>query len=305
MKKHTEKQPVDDLFARKLGNMSLPPSPDGFARLQARMGQQSERETRVIFWQNPAIQRYMAIAACLLLMCLFGWLYLSTDTPGSGTATVAVNKSAASSGKKHAYEQPKSNLETEVVSNQPVTEREISSSTGSETTNSVLAGRGKLVDSKSTNGNNRLATVAPTIRENKPVSEELPDVTPTKSVEQIAKAEVNTPLAQPMPEKQVATTTDKPTPVAERVLIVTIAEPKALVAARQAVTGPVDEKDAVVAADKPEKESKVANVWQQMKRMKQGEIFARKDAADDERGLLGRAYSGLKHTLDKDKSTKQ
>ena len=62
MKKHTEKPSIDELFARKLGNMSLPPSSDGFERLQARMGQHKP-EVRVVFWRNPDLQRSMAVLA--------------------------------------------------------------------------------------------------------------------------------------------------------------------------------------------------------------------------------------------------
>src|ERR671932_476780 len=46
MKDHSEKQPIDDLFARKLGDMSLKPSADGFERLQARMNQNKPQASR-------------------------------------------------------------------------------------------------------------------------------------------------------------------------------------------------------------------------------------------------------------------
>jgi len=92
MKKHTEKPLIDELFARKLGNTSLTPSSDGFARLQARMGQHKP-ESRMMFWRNPAMQRYMAAAACLLLVCLFGWLYWpSTGATKQGQSQLATNQ---------------------------------------------------------------------------------------------------------------------------------------------------------------------------------------------------------------------
>lgn len=299
MKKRTEKQPVDDLFARRLTDMSLPPNRDGFARLQARMGQ-SEPERRVMFWQNPIVQRYIAVAACVLMTCLFGWLYLTTETPQGKETTVAVNESVTLTKEKHRYEQPKSNID--IATADPNLDREVPNSIDSEAVNSALGGRSKIITDYSTNDNRRTATTTTQINKTS-----LPDVSAAMPIPagELAKTEVNSPSAEPTTESKIAPATDKTAPVAERVLVVTIAEPKALIAARQLDKQPNGEEDAVVTADKSEKDSKVTNLWQQMKRVKQGEIFARKDASEDERGLLGRAYSGLKHTLDKDKSVKQ
>ena len=88
----------------------------------------------------------------------------------------------------------------------------------------------------------------------------------------------------------------------ERVLTVTIEEPSAMVAARQvARTGATS---VVVLDEKPEKEVK-GNLWQQVKRIKEGDVFARRDNPNnDDKGLLGRAYSGLKQSFEKDKSEK-
>ena len=93
-----------------------------------------------------------------------------------------------------------------------------------------------------------------------------------------------------------------------RVLVVTIAEPEALVAARQAVKASNEEKPAIAAIEKQEKDTKATGLWQQVKRFKEGELFARRDndnSSSEDRGLLGRAYSGIKHSLDKDKPSKQ
>lgn len=297
MKKRIEKRPVDDLFARRLKNMSLPPNPDGFARLQARMGQ-SVPETRVVFWQNTTVHRYLAIAACLLLVCLFGWLYLSTETANKSETTVAVNKPATLIEKKQRYEPPKSGIEvaaTGTKSNQKTTV------TDSQTTSTSIK-PAKAANGRPTNDDRQFASTKPNLGKIKPTPSELSIVLPTK---QPAITEANPLPAGPTTEKQVAATTGKSAPVAERVLIVTIAEPKALVAARQVDKQSDGEEAEVAVADKLEKDSKAASLWQQMKRVKEGEIFARKEAGEDERGLLGRAYSGLKQTLDKDKSIKQ
>ncbi|GAB2572496.1 hypothetical protein GCM10027190_23110 [Spirosoma areae] len=114
---------------------------------------------------------------------------------------------------------------------------------------------------------------------------------------------VDAPANLPTPE-QLAENTVRPASATERVLVVTIAEPQALVAARQAATT-VEENTAVALAENPQKETKSGGLWNQIKRIKQGDVFAQRNRADDERGLIGRAYSGLKQSLDKDKSTKQ
>ncbi|MDB5240272.1 MAG: hypothetical protein JWP57_897, partial [Spirosoma sp.] len=286
MKKHANKQPVDDLFARKLENMSLPPSPDGFARLQARMGHQPE--VRTVFWRNPAIQQYMAIAACVLL-CLFGWLYLSTGTSAPDKLAVAVNKSAKLPVPNDANEQANGLSGERVVTNTPVPPSNIAGQTNTKKTNLPLSRPDNVMAN-----DQQLARLDRSVRKSKTESKSQPVVGLATQTEHGAEVATKASLAESTLEKQVAIAPSKPAPVAERVLIVTIGEPEALVAARQAVTSPTADKDIVAAASKPEAEARTTTIWQQVKRLKQGEVFARKDAGDDERGLIGRAYSGLK-----------
>ena len=304
MEKHNEKQPVDDLFARKLKNMTLPPSPDGFTRLQARMGR-GEPEGRVIFWRNPVVLQYMAVAACLLMICLFGWLYLSAETPLSGAATVSVNKPIGSPEKQHPRKQPNLDLKVGVTATGSIPDRKTPASADSEAIDLPFAERERVAVGKSINDNRRAARTDRTTRRVETTFHDTPPAVPITPTERVAGTEANTLPVEPKSENQVAAVTNKPASVAERVLIVTIAEPKALLAARQVVESPSGEQGIVAVDDRPEKENKAANLWQQVKRMKQGEVFARKDVNDDERGLISRAYSGLKQTLDKDKSVKQ
>ncbi|RYF58670.1 MAG: hypothetical protein EOO39_34000 [Cytophagaceae bacterium] len=114
-------------------------------------------------------------------------------------------------------------------------------------------------------------------------------------------------IAMQNPTEQIADAKPitKPSPVTERVLVVTIAEPEALVAARAAKAS-MEEKAALAQNEKSAKDTKSSSLWQQIKRVKEGEVFARQDNTNkDESGLLGRAYNGLKHSLEKDKTTKQ
>lgn len=274
--------------------MSLPPSPDGFARLQARM-EQGQPQARVVFWRNPDIQRYMAVAACLLLICLFGWRYVSTQTPPSDQTMVAVHKRTTSPVPTHSDGQLKADPEGTVAATQPASAgQKVPKQTDSELGDFSPAERSKLAVGTLTNRTTQVARADRPTHNAKTVSHNIPAVVPTE--------------VEPTVEKRDVAAADKPAPVAERVLVVTIAEPEALAAARQAVqaqSASPEVKAVAAANEKPEKEPKPATLWQQMKRLKQGEVFARKDAGEDERGLLGRAYSGIKQTFDKEKSVKQ
>lgn len=299
MKKFPQKQPVDDLFARKLASMSLPTSPNGFARLQARMGQ-GEPETRVVLWRNPTVQRYMAVAACLLLVCLFGWLYLLSETSIPGKATVVDSKLAMPTEKKHARKKLNPVPEIEVALTQPVSGQRIPVLTDLERTTRLSEKRNRQIVDERKNDVRQLARVNQVKSDSKTAVLNGPSVV-SGPTEQVA-AETRLPSAEPTTGKQPAVSMDKTAFVAERVLVVTIAEPEAV--ARRTVT-PAEEKAVVAVANKSGEDAKGANLWQRVKRIKQGEVFARKDADETEQGLLSRAYSGLKQTFDKDKSAKQ
>lgn len=305
MKKHTERQPIDDLFARKLENMTLPPTADAFDRLQARI-RQNKPEVRVVFWRNPGIQRYMAAAACLFLAFVFGWLFWPSNTriapdqtqiATSQNSTIRFNK--ASNGiPDHKMKKTGSDNVAPVDINQEqlahVQEKSKGYKTDAYPTKQPVKINNAMVDQHQSveSGHSEVVVAQIKIVGSKTSPESVPAINVTPSApDQVA---VIDNKAAPAP---VITT--------ERVLVVTIDEPATLVAARQAVRASIDEKAAVDVSDKAEKEPK-HGLWQQVKRIKQGELFARRDNADnDERGLLSRAYSGLKHSLDKDKSTKQ
>ncbi|GAB4005639.1 hypothetical protein GCM10028808_05920 [Spirosoma migulaei] len=309
MKKQSENQPIDDLFARKLGNMSLPPSADGFERLQARMGK-GKQEERVVFWRNPDIQRYMAAAACLLLVCLFGWLYWPSGSKvtidGIQVATTQTHKTTSTVKKpdQHVEKRVDQSIDPDAIHTRP--KQNIAAEQLAE------VNKPQTIHERNIVSKNPSADVFKPARKSVSIDRNEPVLAQTTPVAPKPKPDVITPVVvlptNPSTTEQVADNKQviKSAPAAERVLVVTIAEPEALVAARQAAKASIDEKPVVAVSDKPEKETKAGGLWQQVKRIKQGEVFARQDnPSDDERGLLGRAYSGLKHSLDKDKSAKQ
>ncbi|AUD03092.1 hypothetical protein [Spirosoma pollinicola] len=311
MKKHTEKPPIDELFARKLGNTSLPPSADGFARLQARMGQQKP-DAKIVFWRNPDAQRYMAAAACLLLVCLFGWLYWPSANSDreQGQAQVATNQAGDNSSEKVAEKQSdqrqleglktKTKEDTEFSQNSAkdqvaVAEKEAQGNEGANRAVKRSTSRLKMIETVPTH----VGSVVAQVKSNEGKGQ-------NETTLPVAVAPANQPSTIQTEQLADIKPISKPAPVSERVLVVTIAEPEALVAARQVAKVAVEEKSVVAQNEKSEKEAKGGSFWQQVKRIKQGDIFARQDnATNEESGLLGRAYSGLKHNLDKDKSAKQ
>ncbi|ADB41647.1 hypothetical protein [Spirosoma linguale] len=307
MKKHTEKPPVDDLFARKLGNMSLPPSADGFARLQARMNQQKP-EPRLVFWRNPIVQPYMAAAACLALVCLFGWLYWPSGPDSKpGHNELAVNKKSAEQKGVQAQHASANQPETKKVVEAPAGLESITNSEQVASTNKAVKEKRENLVSRTPQGANAADIELSGMKQ----IESEPVIAQTKTVEN--RGNVTNPVSinvTPMETAKADHVAEvkavaKPAPSVERVLEVTIAEPQTLLAARQEAKAIVEEKAVIAQNDKAEKETK-ASLWQQVKRIKQGEIFARQDdITNEDRSLLGRAYSGLKHSLDKEKAAKQ
>ncbi|MGF7218999.1 hypothetical protein GGR92_005178 [Spirosoma lacussanchae] len=310
MKKHNEhladKSPIDDLFARRLRDTALPPAEGGFERLQARMNAQHQKTPVVPIWSNPALQRYMAVAACTLLVCLFGWLYLSADQPGTSQTNgqVAAAKIARKSQPESSAPATVPDSGIDLARTETTTQPETGPATADsvEPTANKVAGNNALPDAGQARQLQQQpvampqakqpveAISEPMVAQNKPATTSGPDRLET------------TPA-----ESRLATALEPtvgPVKPAERVLTVTIAEPERLVAARQVVKNSADDIQPE-GEETPSKEAKGGNFWQQVRRVKQGEIFARQDAGTEERSLLSRAYNGLKHSIDKDKPTKQ
>lgn len=300
MKEHSKKPPIDDLFARKLGNASLTPSRDGFERLQARMKGAGAGEPKLVFWPNPVAQRSMAIAACLLVVFLFGWLYWGSDKQTPDETTVAYTQKPESG--RQAGRKPRLSLAPPatqaIVTHEPVSPQGGDRPTDEE---KIAFEKQPVQRVYRESGRDTKRIVVPTPATSIAVTEPI-NPADKKINGQTAEAAPVSPDKSALPER-IADNVTKSTPVAERVLVVTIAEPESLVAARQAAKESVAAKPLV--SSKPEKETRVGSLWQQVKRLKQGEVFARQDDNSDERGLLGRAYEGIRQSLDKEKPAKQ
>ena len=276
-----EKNPLDELFARKLGKLERPPSSDSFARLQQRM-QGGQEQPRMIVWRNPTLQ--MAAAACVAIAFLIGWHYT-----GNGSGSIVTGSEQSVAIQKKQPEKPveynsKGTAEKETVDKAPQV---------AQSTNTVTTERSR--STKSTQSATNVVKLS--------VNKQL--MAGKVSVPNETQSELTTStVVKPATEAVVTTkaTPTAPMKPAERVLVVTIEEPEALVAARQTAASVVNNMPVLAASSS--KEGK-ATFWQQVKRLKQDDDVARKEGATDESGLLSRAYKGIKQRLEKDKQAKQ
>ncbi|GAB3501244.1 hypothetical protein GCM10027341_27850 [Spirosoma knui] len=307
MKERPEKQPIDDLFTRKLGQMSLTPRSDSFERLQARMNQR-DSVPRVVFWQNPSVQRYMAIAACLVLVCLVGWLYQTKNGRAGTDGQVATNQPPT---QKPANEVQSLQSSDTAPTQRPEPETATPTGIDEKISREQLAVSDKSFGAIEQNTEETVVIGQPKTGVLKTGQAQAENGTLAQSVptDKLQKGDMTAPTANSSvkPVDQFAENTAKPAVTSERVLVVTIGEPETLVAARQISKETMAEKTATIATARVDNEPKSGGLWQQINRVRQGEVFARRDnnTGDEERGLLGRAYNGLKHNLDKDKSAKQ
>jgi len=276
-----EKNPLDELFARKLGKLERPPSSDSFARLQQRM-QGGQEQPRMIVWRNPTLQ--MAAAACVAVAFLIGWHYTGN---GSGSIVTGSEQSVAIQKKqpdKSVEYNSKGTAAKETVDKAPQV---------AQSTNTVTTERSR--STKSTQS----ATNVVKLSVNKQLMAGKVSV-PNETQSELTTSTVVKPATEAVvTTKGMSTAPMKP---AERVLVVTIEEPEALVAARQTAASVVNNMPVLAASSS--KEGK-ATFWQQVKRLKQDDDVARKEGATDESGLLSRAYKGIKQRLEKDKQAKQ
>lgn len=102
-----ERQPIDDLFSRKLQNAEVRPGGDAWARLQAKQG--VSRATPL--W------RYMAVAASLLSVSLFGWWAIPARYPKEATIVSTDKRNVPTHSEQIAKVEPTGVKQTQVNEN--------------------------------------------------------------------------------------------------------------------------------------------------------------------------------------------
>jgi membrane-associated HD superfamily phosphohydrolase len=291
MNEPIKKQPVDELFARKLAGLSMPPDERGFARLQTRMTKQKQPE-KVVFWRTPTFQRSVAAAACILLVATLGWYTQSTNQDKLATVntqnTVARHSPPVSLGEQRKEET------SEAVAQQTVPDAE-------------------LVKPRSEPQQEVGVPVITQERHVEAIAMTKPKINKTQAGLAKEKSVLASEVIEPKSKEQVASVASTPvkdniTPMpmasAPRTLVVTIAEPDVLVAAKQTAQE-ADQK--VVAVNNNTNETGAGKLWRKIQKIRTGEAAVANAAVadDDEKGLLDRAYSEIKHSFQKNKPARQ
>jgi len=287
MNEPIKKPPVDELFARKLVNLSLPPDERGFARLQARMNQQTQ-PGNVVFWRTPTFQRTIAAAACLMLVGTLGWYVQSSNKnePVADAQQTIANRAQrpVKSAKRNAQDA----IAQQVVPNVQV-EKTIAEGNAEVQNTAITKKPAGALAAVIVSKNNR--------NKAKPATE----TTPANGLIERKIADRQIAAVTPVSDKE--NTTTAPVATAPRTLVVTIAEPDVLVAARQTAQE-ADQK--IVVVSKNTTETGAGKLWRKIQQIRTGETaVANAPADEDEKGLLDRAYGQLKHSFQKNKPARQ
>ena len=275
-----DKSPVDDLFARRLGQHSIAPDKAGWEKLQAKMTGKPEARV-VVFWRNPTVHRYAAAACVSALLLTGGWLLLRpTDDVSTRQNQMATTATGQKTRQTNAIKGRRGNADNRVANQQIAAQEPANQQSMSQqsVTSSVSKRTEKLADQTKW-GANQSGQAA------KPVDQYADD--------QVVKIET-TPTS-------ISLITVPTKPVAEQVLIVTIAEPDALIEARQAANWS-ESAEKTLAVDVVQKPAKSGKFLQQVARVRNGNGIEL--AGDADQGLLSRAFQTIKNKTN-NKSLKQ
>lgn len=272
-----EKQPIDDLFARKLRDAEVPVGSDGFSQLQMRMKPKTHlvRRSATIWWQ-------LASAACLVVA--FGLLYRASKTEPVISQPVAITK------KGPAKELPL-NLElTNPLTNVP--ERGLQ--------------RGRLIDSRAAQDEQTAQVVTYPVQKRATLINQPPAKPLTQAIEpaeQVARAKPhkeiqqlpNTPTITSTiaPIIRVAQSTERPKQLSERTVILTIEESETADTQIASVnTSPTP--------DPQLHQNSLSGLFGKIKQLKNGEVLAKAAPTANQnvpRNRFGRIFTEVKESL--------
>ncbi|OIN58907.1 hypothetical protein [Arsenicibacter rosenii] len=296
MKKHTEKQPIDDLFARKLGDMSITPGPKSWDELQNRMGR--EQNPRIV----PVWYRYAAAAACLVLVGGIGWKVYQTSESAKPTTAVLANAGNDSNkaGSRKAEAGRIENLTT------ADTVRQQMAQVATEVPASAPENIGTIQKVKARQQQEKIPVDAPGPS---PVTSQTPEE--ERMVARIPAPTEKLPVAPIEAPKPVVAESLKPglrEEPSERKLVVMINTPVLATSKASEVAGAIG----VESVNKPETIeeeglSKASKLFKKLKRIKNGEALAYKGETGDEEdsGLISRLYGNVRQSLETKKDSKQ
>lgn len=296
MDKPTEHQPLDNLFRHKLNDASVPVSTDVWNKLQDRLaGQAAITEPKPNRRIGAAWYWSVSAAASCLLLAFFWTSQNRQPTPKAGKPDLATTTKTAKQLRQQvpkietpalAKNRPDKLIEPSIDNAEPI---------GSPRNQESV----KTPDRLYANGSKAVESTQKTKAEQPELIVKTPDKQPDKAPVQVVMA----------PEKTTALNNGdpaaKPTPQnPERTLIVSVAEPVSKPAITETIT-PQPE-NSVVPKETPVKNARIARVFRQIKRLKEGETLARADInsneTDDEGGLFNRL---VQSTRSKENQSKQ
>ena len=277
-----EKQPIDDLFARKLCEAELPPSPNVFNRLQSRMASTQLPTTKrraVIWW-------YGAAAASLLLIALF---YFRSSSDEKQTAPDQIARQAKATNPVSPMPKPQP---TQLVAKagEERTHRTVAVSAVQKGPDNhqqkMMAAVTKLVVGM------KEATSTATMGK-QPVQQaavQLPEITAVTAKNESMVGIAPPVLAQIAQPKLPVTSNSSDQ---QRVVVMTITEPKAdlpMMALQPTKAEPASQAQL----------GSLAGLFAKVKQLKNGDALARATPLKrpaDSRSRLGRVFDGMKESL--------
>ena len=280
-----EKQLIDDLFARKLREAELPPSPDAFSRLQSRMASTPlpTSQRRVAVWW------YGAAAASLLLITLFVFRNNLLPKQPESTPLAAQTQTAKVAETNHT--EPPIPLAktvrggTDQVGQQQVAEGK----SGADEPNALLTGTKIEVVTAKNVAQSSLPSI-PTPVPEAVVAITLTPVLVAPKTEAIATTVSPTKPIQDAPQAAPLATTSI---AQQRVVVLTIEEP-------QAAAPVVALQPARVESTSQAQSGSLADLVAKVKQLKNGDALARVTPAKrppDSRSRFGRVFEGVKESL--------
>lgn len=299
MKKHTEKQPIDDLFARKLGDMSITPGAKSWDELQHRLG--NDRTARIV----PVWYRYAAAAACVVLAGGIGWkLYPTNETgkPAVAVITEKANETGITSKPRTATSLPAPdkmplavNTGTTLAENESGRQaKKVADKAGTST---EISRQGVIMPQPEVTGIPQ------------PVKGPVPEE--NKAVAKVSIPVEKLPAAVPETVKPMTVESLKPgitEESVERKLVVVINTPVQTIP-KAGEAGGIIQREALSQQENAEDEglSKASKLFKKLKRIKSGEALAYKGEAGDEEdaGLISRLYGNVRQSLETKKASKQ
>ncbi|MBO0930750.1 hypothetical protein [Fibrella aquatilis] len=293
-----EKQPIDDLFARKLREAELPPSPDALSRLQSRLNSvplPTQRRRVAVWWYGVA-------AASLILVALFSYQNNRSIKSAESTSLTAQTKKLTAAPNHTEVPVPliaKVGEGAKPGRKQQILEEErgtVVITNKQRVPMPEVAEKAVIAKNATQSATPRTAT---RVDEQVAISSITPEPTAIK-VEALATV-ATSKLAHPVQEVPQTVSVSTHLADQQRVVVLTIDEPES------AESAP-DMQPTKVASMSPAQTGSLAGLFAKVKQLKNGDALARATPVkrhSDARSRFGRVFEGMKESLKNDNTADQ